>query len=338
MPGHHATPLKFLMPGWFAMVMGLCGLALAWARAVPLMGEMAGAAALIIGGFAALVFAALLLGSLVRLQRYPKALEEDLKHPVRHAFVATLPVSVILLGTVLFAVAGVSWPARLLWALGSAAQFGVTLWVLARWLKGNCEGGLVWAGITPVLLIPVVGNVVPALAGAPLGFGDWAAAQFGVGLFFWPVVMALLAVRVGIQGLWADRLLPSTFITIAPPAVIGVGIVQMGAPAPLLWMCWGAALFFLLWSTSIFKRMVAQPFAITFWGLSFPLASFAALTLRLAEGSSGAFGALAMVTLALASLVIAWLVLGTVKGLREGSLLAPEPVASITPVAAAPGA
>lgn len=210
--------------------------------------------------------------------------------------------------------------------------------MLARWLRGNREGGLVWVGITPVLLIPVVGNVVPALAGAPLGFGDWAAAQFGIGLFFWPVVITLLAVRIGIQGMWAERLLPSTFITVAPPAVIGVGIVQMGAPAPLVWMCWGAALFFLVWSASVFKRMVAQPFAITFWGLSFPLASFAALTLRLAEGGPGAFGALAMVVLALASLVIAWLGLGTLKGLREGSLLAPEPVASITPVTAAPGA
>ena len=48
----HATPLKFLMPGWFAIVMGLCGLSLAWHRAVPLMGEMAGAGALVVGALA----------------------------------------------------------------------------------------------------------------------------------------------------------------------------------------------------------------------------------------------------------------------------------------------
>lgn len=40
------APLRFLVPGWYAIVMGLCGLALAWQRAVPMMGEIAGAATL----------------------------------------------------------------------------------------------------------------------------------------------------------------------------------------------------------------------------------------------------------------------------------------------------
>jgi tellurite resistance protein len=40
------------------------------------------------------------------------------------------------------------------------------------------------------------------------------------------------------------------------------------------------------------------------------------------------------VLLALASLLILGLCLGTVRGLRDGSLLAPEPVAPIVPAAA----
>ena len=43
------APLKHLMPGWFATVMGLCGLALAWHRAQPIMGDGAGLASLVIG-------------------------------------------------------------------------------------------------------------------------------------------------------------------------------------------------------------------------------------------------------------------------------------------------
>jgi len=150
------------------------------------------------------------------------------------------------------------------------------------------------------------------------------------------VALTLLAVRVGVSGLWPERLLPTTFITIAPPAVIGLGALQLGAPTVLAWVAWGIGLFFLAWSASVFKRAVSQPFTVPFWALSFPLAAFSALTLRLAEGASGAFQALAMLLLALSSLVIAALALATVKGLRDGSLLAPEPMAMMNVAGAAP--
>ena len=334
MSQHHPTPLKFLMPGWFSIVMGLSGLALAWSSAAALMGDWAGAAALALGVLALAAFVMLLGASWMRWQRYPKALQEDLKHPVRHAFVATLPVSLLLLATVALAVAGPSLAARLLWMVGSVLQFAVTVWVLQRWLLGPKDGGLQWGGLTPVLFIPIVGNVVAPLAGVSLGFTSWSAAQFGIGLLFWPVVLTLLAVRLAQQGLWPDRLLPTTFISVAPPAVMGSAALQLGAAPVVAWMSWGVGLFFLFWSASLFKRMVAQPFSVTFWALSFPLASLAALTLRLAAlpGTGSLFVALAMMGLALASVVIAFLLLGTFKGLRDGSLLAPEPVATIIPV------
>jgi tellurite resistance protein len=44
-----------------------------------------------------------------------------------------------------------------------------------------------------------------------------------------------------------------------------------------------------------------------------------------------------LMLLALASLLVAALLLATVRGLRDGSLLAPEPVASIQPVQAPAG-
>lgn len=322
--------LKFLGPGWFASVMGLSGLALAWHRAQPLMGEGAEFASRAIGAAAAAVFVLLLLASLLRLQRHPQALAEDLRHPVRHPFAAAFSVSVVLVATVGTALLGPSPALRALWMLGCLLQLGVTVWVLSRWWAGNGPGGLQWAGTTPILIVPIVGNVLAPLAGVALGQTAWATAQFGIGLFLWPLVMALLVVRIGIQGLWPERLLPTGFITIAPPAVIGLSLANLGAPIAWSWACWGIALFFLLWMLRIVKRMLAQPFALPFWALSFPLAAFAALTLRLADGP-GPFAWLAVPALALASLVIAALCLGTWRGLRDGSLLAPEVVASLQP-------
>ena len=328
------TPLKFLVPGWFAITMGLCGLSLAWARAVPSLGDLAGAIALAVGVLALGVFGVLGGLSLLRMQRHPEALIEDLRHPIRHAFVAAVPASIVLLATVATTLLGPSAGVRALWMLGAVVQFAVTVWVMARWLKGNRDGGFVWAGITPVLFIPIVGNVLPPLAGVALGLPEWSAAQLGVGVILWPVTLTLLAVRLGQIGLWPERMLAATFITVAPPSVIGLGVLQLGAPPLLGWAFWGLGLFFLCWSATLFKRMVAQPFSIAFWGLSFPLAAFTALTLRLSEHAPGAVAHLGLVLLALTSIVIATLVLGTVQGLRRGSLLVPEPAPTVATVTA----
>ena len=329
---HHATPLKFLFPGWYAIVMGLTGLALAWHRAVPLMGEAAAGTSLAIGLLALLVFVALAVATVMRALRHADAWAEDRRHPVRHTFVATLPVAVILLATTMVAHELRGPLPEALWALGAAAQLAVTAWVLARWWKGNGPQGLAWASATPALFIPIVGNVLVPLAGVPLGHAEWSAAQFGVGLLFWPVVTVLIGVRIAQQGLWPDRLRPTTFIFIAPPAVVGLSALQFGAPVLVVWALWGMAIFTLAWVATQARAIAALPFGLPHWGMSFPLAALAALTLRLA-GPGGPMALLGVLLLALASLVIAALLLGTLRGLREGSLLAPEPVAALQPAA-----
>ncbi len=326
-------PLRHLTPAWFAIVMGLSGLALAWHRAVPLMGDGAGAAAAVVGALAAGCFGVLVLLALRRWQRHPEAWLEDIRHPVRHPFVAAMPISLLLVATLAVALLGPGRVAATAWWLASLAQLATTAWVLSRWWRGNQAGGLQWAGLTPVMFIPVVGNVLVPLAGVPLGFEAWAAAQFGIGVLFWPVVLVLIGVRVAVQGAWPERLRPSVFIVIAPPAVVGLGLMQFGAPALLAWACWGAALFGLLWAGTQARAIAAMPFALPHWAMSFPLAALAALSLRLATPGTP-FAMLALALLALASLVVAVLVLGTVRGLRDGSLLAPEPVAVIQPAAA----
>ena len=325
---HTPDALKYLAPNWFAVVMGLAGLSLAWGRAAPLMGDMAGAGAMVLAGAALLVFLALLVFSGLRWQHHAAAFAADLGHPVRHAFAAAVPISMLLLAAAAVSVVGAEpWVAVLWWA-GSLSQFAVTVWAMGRWLSADKARGLGWPAVTPALLLPVLGNVLAPLAGVTLEAPTWSAAQFGVGVLLWPVVLGLLVARIAVQGLWAERLLPLTFITVAPPAVIGSSTLALGGPPVLAWMCWGVALFFLLWSGHLVRRMLTQPFSIAFWSLAFPLAAFATLTLRLSMQYPGAL-TLGMMALALASVLTVVLGIATWKGLREGSLLQAEPVAII---------
>ncbi len=340
--------LPYLYPGWFGLPMGLAGLALAWHRALPLLGpgRLADDVALVIAGLAGLAFAMLLVATALRGLRHAPAWAEDRRHPVRHTFVATLPASCVALGTALVALFGPIWPAHLLWCAGAAAQLVVTLWVLARWwpAASGAPGAAPWpwASVTPALFIPVVGNVLVPLGGVPLGHTEWALAQFGVGLMFWPLAMGLLLARLALHGMWPERLLPANLILVAPPSLVGLSLLQLGAPLALAWALWGMAIFSLAWVALLARRIAALPFGLAHWGMSFPLAALAALTLRLAvasgpvaapvsdmPGASPSPGApMAMLGLAMllaVTLLIAALLWATLRGLRSGTLLVPEP-------------
>ncbi|MFT3663826.1 C4-dicarboxylate ABC transporter [Piscinibacter sp.] len=335
-------PLAHLFPGWFAIVMGWSGLGLAWHRAAPLMGEAAQGIALVAAAVAALLFVLLAAAMLLRRRRHAQALRDDLAHPVRHTFFAAIPISGLLLATLAVALFGPEVPgARTLWWIASLAQFGITLWVLAKWTAGPAGGPghkPNWSAVTPVLIIPIVGNVLAPLAGVPLGHAAWASAQFGLGLLFWPVVLVLNFVRTAQAGMPPERLLPSLFIFIAPPAVVGIAALQYGAPAPLPWMLWGMALFHALWAGTQLRRIAALPFGIPHWGMSFPLAALVVLSLRLAATPDGAWLRVpALALLALASLVILALSAATLRGLRAGTLLVAEGPA-VVPIHAQPGA
>ena len=89
--------LEYLAPAWFAMVMGWCGLSLAWLRATDVFGDTALGLGLVGAIFALLIFVLLCVSCVVRLTYHPNAVAADMRHPMRHAFMATLPLSIMLL-------------------------------------------------------------------------------------------------------------------------------------------------------------------------------------------------------------------------------------------------
>jgi tellurite resistance protein len=321
------SPLAFLGPQWFSPVLGWCGLALAWHRAQAGFGPVAELVALGCTVFAALIFVAVSGASVVRANRHRAALDADLAHPVRHAFVAALPVSIILLATCALALgAPRAWIAPA-WLAGVVLQATATVWVIGRWIGGRVQ----WPALTPVLFIPIVGNILVPLAGVPLGYTGLSWMLFGVGAFFWPVVTTLVLARLAHQPM-PEALLPSWFITIAPPAVGGVAATSLGMSEALLPSALGVSGLFAASCLLRVPAMLRAPFAMPAWAVSFPLAALTALTLHSASvlPAATAFGT---VLLAVTSVVIGGLTLATIKGLRAGTLLAPEPVATIATAA-----
>lgn len=312
------------------MVMGWCGLSQAWFRGSSLFGDMALGVSVLALAFAGLIFGVLCAACVLRWVAHPRAVHADWHHPVRHAFMAALPISIMLLassGVALFWRADTRLDTLLqgMWCAGSVLELAATVWVLGRWLRPQAQGGLQWSALTPVVFIPVVGNVLAPLGGVPMGYEAWATAQFGIGVLLWPVLLTLFMVRLAQAGPMPARMSPALFITVVPPSVVGLGLLQLGAPTPVVWGVWGMGVFFLAWTLTQVDAMRAQAFGLSHWAMSFPLAAFTALTLRMAQLPDGGWLQLpATGLLAMTSLVIMGLTLGTWRGLRHGSLLVPD--------------
>ena len=322
--------LAHMAPAWFVIVMGWSGLAQAWIRAEGMLGEWALGIGLVAAGFALFAFTVLSLACVVRLHAHPDAVHADLLHPVRHAFMATFPISVMLLATLgvtLFSGYDAMMDRLLtaIWCAGSVLELWTTWWVLSRWLRAKEKRGLMWQHFTPVMFIPVVGNVLAPLGGTPLGLSAWAAAQFGVGLFLWPVLVTLLIVRMVESGPLPPKMAPTLFVTLAPPSVVGLSFLSLHAPHEVVWATWGMGLFFLGWALTQAHVMSSHGFSMPHWGMSFPSAAFTALSLLLAQTPEGQWLHYpALVMLGLCSLLILGLSLYTWRGLWHGTLLVPE--------------
>lgn len=322
--------LEYLAPAWFALVMGWCGLSQAWLRAIDPFGEMALSLGLVAAIVAQVIFALLCLACIVRLSAHPNAVAADMRHPVRQAFMGALPVSILLLASLginLFWGASRTLDTALtfLWCVGSILEIATTAWVVSRWLKPTESGGIQWATFTPIIFIPVVGNVLAPLGGVSIGLESWATAQFGIGLLLWPVMLTLLFVRLAQAGPLPARMAPAWFITIVPPSIVGLSLLQLDAPLALVWLMWGIAFFFFMLALTQVRIIREQPFGLTHWGTSFPMAAFTSLTLRMAHAPQGAWLQVpAILLLAVTSLLILGLTLNTWHGLRHGHLLVAE--------------
>lgn len=332
-PTHPPASLQHLGLIGFVPVMGLCGLSLAWVQASGQMGAMATAVAQGLAGLAAVLMVMLLGITAWRLLRWPSTRRHDVAHPVRHVFVAAPTAALILLASCGVALTGPSTAWNALWMTGASAQALVTAWVVWRWLRA---GDSRWVGVTPALLVPVVGNVLLPLAGLSLGHTHWSLVQWLVGALAWPLILLLLLMRLRRLGPWPARMRASVFILTAPPSVVGIGFMLWQVPAGWSLLLWGLALVFVWLALMQLPQCFEQPFGWPMWSLSFPLAAFAALSLRLANvGMLPQW--LALVVLALASVTVAALLRWTFWGVRSGALLQPEPGPVPMPMPQAPG-
>lgn len=306
----------------FSAVMGLGGLSLAWRRAAKVWGvpELVGEALFVL---AAVVFVVLAATYALKWVRHPEAVRAELRHPVKMAFVPTVTISLLLLAT-----AGqdlIRPVATGLWWVGALGHLALTIVILSAWF-GRAD--ITLGQVTPAWLIPIVGNVVTPLAAPEIGSVDLGWFAFSVGVVFWLAFLPVLLQRVLLHEMpIPDKLVPTLAIFIAPPAVAMLSWQSLTGQVddPVGRVLHSVAVMFALLLLAQVARLRRVPFAVPYWAYSFPLAAVATASVAMAGAlDTVAYDALAIVLLALTSLVVAVVGFLSIRALARGTLFGPE--------------
>jgi tellurite resistance protein len=312
--------VRFFPISFFSVVMGLMGLTLVLQRGAGAWGlpPVIGVAALYLTTF---LFLALSVLYAMKIFRFGVEVVAEFRDPVKLSFFPTYTISLVLLSVGFL---NVSAPvARFFWLIGSVGHLVLTLMVLSAWINRTT---FEIQHMNPAWFIPVVGNIIVPIAGVALGSAELSWFFFSIGIVFWIVLLTIIFNRVIFHHPLPERMVPTFFILVAPPAAGYLAYVQLiGGIDSFARILYYIALFTALMLATQWKTFLRLRFFLSWWAYSFPLAALTLATMSMlqltgTELFSGLAALLAVILVATIAMLI-WL---TSRAAGRRAICSPE--------------
>jgi len=308
-----ADRLQHFPISYFAIVMGLSGLTIAWEKAHDVL-QMPGIIGVGLLAATVIVFGAILFFYGYKVFHFRPMVFKELHHPVKLNFFPTVSISMILLSIcTLYLSAPVSFA---LWFTGSAIHLLFTLYVMQVWIHHE---HFEIHHMNPAWFIPVVGNILVPVAGVAHGYIEISWFFFSIGLLFWLVLLSIVFNRVIFHQPIPAKLLPTLFILIAPPAVGFIAYVKLSGSVDIFArLLYYSALFLTLLLLTQTPRFVKLRFFLSWWAYSFPMAAITIATMLMYQQTGQAmFRLLAYILLAIITVLIGYLAIKTITAIQR---------------------
>lgn len=305
---------------FFATVMGLAGLTIAWEKIQHVLHVDLNIDPWLVGATTS-VFVVLTLLYTAKLVRHRGEVIKELRNPIKLNFFPAISISLLLLSIAFMAVSpAVSHP---LWLVGTALHLAFTLYVVNVWIHHE---HFEIHHLNPAWFIPAVGNVLVPVAGVPLGYTEVSWFFFSTGLVFWMMLLTIIFYRVLFHHPIAEKLMPTLFILIAPPAVGFIAYLRLaGELDGFARVLYFVGLFFTLLLLTQLGRFARLRFFLSWWAYSFPLAAVTVATLLMYEQTgTGAYLYLGGGLLLALTAVVALLLVKTAGAVRKRGICVPE--------------
>lgn len=318
---HAHSRLEHMPISLFATVMGLAGLTIATQKAGQLWG-FGDLPALALTVLTSLVYLTVFATYATKWLHYPEAVKHEFAHPIRLSFFPTSSIGMILLSTVY--VPYEPSIAFYLWAVGAAVQLLFTLIILSNWIHHD---RFHIQHSNPAWFIPIVGNILVPTTGAELGYLEVSWFFYSIGLLMWLPLLAVLLNRFFFHPMMPEKLLPTLFILIAPPAVGFISWLKLhhGSLDDVGRILYYFALFTTLLLVSQYKFFIKVEFALPWWAYSFPVAAISLASFIMNEQIGGIFfNVLSLILYVALVLLMITLILKTIRAMLNGKVCVPE--------------
>ena len=316
---------------FFAIVLGLAGFSLAVQKLAGQAGEgivpalavpATGLVYLTLGCFALVAFI-----YLAKAIRYPTALRDEIRHPVKLSFFPLVAKILLVLGVIFLER---SMQASFgFWIAGVVLQLLASLTIMSLWIHHQ---HFRIEHMTPGWFIPIVGSLMIPIAGIPHGFVEISWFFFAAGLVFWLVLFTIVVYRLIFHPPIPGRLMPTLAILFAPPAIafiaysklagLGEQVVGVDGFARILYYVSLFLLLLVLFRLQAFARL---RFTLSWWAYSFPLAAQALATMRMFHLTHVPFYKwLAVTEVALLAMIVAGLGFLTLRAVSHREICVEE--------------
>ena len=312
--------LRFFPISYFAIIMGLSGFTISWEKssaafAIPVM--IAHTLLAVTLG----LFVVITLLYLNKLIRYRQEVAIELHNPIKLSFFPTVSISLILLSIALLQLAPDL--SRVMWMSGTALHLLFTLYVMQVWMHHE---HFEIHHMNPAWFIPIVGNILVPIAGVSFGYVEVSTFFFSIGLLFWIVLLAIFFNRIIFHQPLPEKLQPTLFILIAPPAVGFISYVKLAGDVDLFArVLYYFALFLTLLLLTQLPRFTRLKFFLSWWAYLFPMAAITIATIVMFESTGSVwFRGLSFAFLAILTLLVILLAIKTLMAIKRKQICVEE--------------
>lgn len=260
--------LKNFPISFFSIIMGLSGFTISLQKGVELI-NLNKLLPLYSLYLTVAIFVVLIFIYLQKIIKYPAIVKKEFYHPIKINFFPTFSISLLLLSIVFLSTNLLI--SKYFWIAGTSLHLFFSLKIISTWIQHK---QFKIEHMNPSWFIPAVGNILVPISGVVHFTAEISWFFFSVGLFFWIILLIIFFNRIFFHEPLSEKLLPTLFILIAPPAVAFISYFKLTEEInSFSKILFNFALFTTLLMFFQIKMFKNIKYYLSWWAYSFPLAS-----------------------------------------------------------------